>query len=96
MAELKAAPLFGPDRLQRLARGYYGADTCLPRSIRIRRRAAAAAVVVVVVAFSVAPFLAEPTVATPPRRCLATTRIHGIQVSAAIRADEGGPRSMVR
>lgn len=39
MAELKAAPLFGSVRLQqqRLARGYYGADTCLPR-IRVRRR----------------------------------------------------------
>ncbi|RLU21056.1 hypothetical protein DMN91_007672 [Ooceraea biroi] len=76
MAELKAAPLFGSVRLQRLARGYYGADTCLPRSIRIRRRVVAA------VAFSaLSPFSELP--AATPRRC---TCIHG---STAFRADEG-------
>jgi len=91
MAEPKAAPLFGSVRLQRLARGYYGADTCLPRSIRIRRvrraaTAAAAAAAAATAAFSASSPFSESLPAATPRRC---TCIHGVHASTAFRADEG-------
>jgi len=85
MAELKAAPLFGSVRLQRLARGYYGADTCLPRSIRIRRvrRVAAAAATAAAAAAAAAAPATAPAAAAAAAAAAATAAAAAAAVFSA-------------